>query len=168
MFAITKGGKMKSVICKVLVISSALVLANCAQEKVRKEVDAEVKAEPVHTQAGDLAKKSYLAIENSPSLSTEQKTLLTHLIDQARAENRRLNDEDSKIKGVLIEALTAKQIKSAQVDELKGRLRKVADAKIKNTMKTISQMQSVLGVTETEAREDIYRELLFERPGTRE
>jgi len=159
---------MKFSLMKAFVLVGSFALVNCAETPVAKQIDKEVVNEPAHTQKGELARKGYQAVENS-NLSAEQKLKITHLIDQAHKESVKLTEEDSKLKGVLIETITATPYKTAKVDELKARLRKVSDEKLKNTMHAIREVQKVVGVaTASKDHEEIYRELLFERPGARE
>jgi hypothetical protein len=89
------------------------------------------------------------------------------VIDKAHSESRRLAAEDSKIKGVMIEAMTTAPYDADKVTELKARLTKNSEAKIRNTMHALNDMQRIMGVDKTRANHDlIYRELLYEHPGS--
>jgi hypothetical protein len=159
---------MKSKLFKILAVASAMVLVGCAERQVERQVDAEVKAEPAHVNRGEMERKSFEAVDNS-NLTSDQKAKLTDLIKRAHQESAGLWAEDTKVKGVLIEAMTSTPYRAAQVEELKGRLRKLNEARIKNTMRSISEIQKIVGVNDvSRSREDIYRELLMERPGPRE
>ena len=157
---------MKLKICKALALALAFTLVDCASQQMTKQVDAEVKAEPVHTEPNALANKGYSAVEQSSNLTPEQKIKLTALIDKAHDESKRLAAEDSQIKGVLIETMTATPYDPGKVMELKHRLMKNSQARISNTMHSLHEMQKVMGVSKTPAYHDeIYKELLYEHPG---
>jgi hypothetical protein len=130
---------VKLTICKALALAMAFTLVDCASQKTVKEVDAEVKSEPVHTQPNELANKGYSAVEQSANLNPEQKIKIKALIDRAHEESQRLTDEDSQIKGVLIETMTTTPYNPSKVMELKHRLTKNSRAKIKNTMHALNE-----------------------------
>lgn len=147
-----------------LAVWASFVLGACAQTETKKAVDNEVSAEPVRAMHGDVAMKGFEAIQSSTSLTTEQKTKLKDLHAQMAEETFKNQSETSKLKGVLFETITTSPYDGKKVEEIKGRLLKLNDQKMKSMLEAVGKVQKIVGTNNTDEYKELYRHLLIDNP----
>jgi hypothetical protein len=152
---------MNKIFLNILLIPSLLILANCASTETNRKVDAEVKAEPAHIGTGAVAHSGYETIQDSQNLTNEQKMKLTELVGRMGRETAEINEETSKLKGVLFETLVATPFKAAEVDVIKGRLLKLNDKKMKKMLEALREAEGIIGVNKLGEHKKFLRTMIL-------
>ncbi|HAG92119.1 MAG TPA: hypothetical protein DCL41_09615 [Bdellovibrionales bacterium] len=144
-----------------LALSLTLGLAACSSSPTSEDVDQEVAEQPARTFHGGVAAKGMEAINDSKSLSSDQKDQLKKLHMKMAEETMEIQTEMSKVKGVLFETITSKPYKPKKVAELKKRLLSLNDKKMKNMIQALDKTEKILGENHSpEELKGIYEHML--------
>lgn len=151
-------------VCSLLCL--VMVMSGCASEKVKSEeaqIAKEAQEQPVREMHGQVATKGFEAILTSKDLTEDQKKKLLDLHKKMTQETFKIQDETSQLKGVLFEAITKKPYDSAKVKVLKKKLLSLNDQKMKNMMKALDQVQTIVGEKQSSDTQDFYRPFFWEQ-----
>ena len=151
--------------CRMMIaaVLATVGLMGCAQTQVEKDLDREATAEPARRMHGGVATKGYEAIENSRSLSPEQKQQLKELHGQMIAKTFTIQEDTAKLKGVLFNTLTKSPYDEQKVETIKKRLVALNEQKMQNMFSALSQAQKILGVTPPEERMRLFDDMFLDR-----
>jgi hypothetical protein len=122
-----------------------LTLASCAGGQTRKDVDQKLAGEQPIANTTEMNKDSRATIQNSPTLTDDQKTKLLS-IQAATAESLKNSREELfKLHELLVQEVTSKNYSDDRVNDVKKRLRKLVNARVDTLFKAIDQANDVLG-----------------------
>ncbi|MGZ3771044.1 MAG: hypothetical protein ACXVCP_01855 [Bdellovibrio sp.] len=152
---------LKYVFIVLFLISSINCSTKQAQEE--KKIDQEVQAQPARAPHGEVAQKGFESIVNSKSLTEDQKEKLLKLHSKMAADTFKIQEETSKLKGVLFDTITAKPYDDNKVNLIKKRLISLNDQKMKNMLNAIDEVKAIVGQTEKENIQDFYRPFFWEQ-----
>lgn len=138
-----------------IVAMAGLMAFGCAQKQVEKQVDKEVSAEPARPGRRELSAKATDAIESSKTLNESQKERLHQLQARIAAENTKLREETSKLKGVLFETVTTLPYQPSKVDVIKKRLAKLNQDQLNLMFGALHEAEEIIGYTENTDRREM-------------
>ena len=156
---------MKSKIIFALAVFSVLGAVACAQKKVSKDLDQEVAEQPVRPMHGGVAFKGFEAIQSSKSLTAQQKEKLRELHESMIAGVFGIQEETSKLKGVLFETITTAPYDAGKVKMLKKRLVSLNALKMNQMFHALNEAEKILKQVPPEQKQEIYLGLFFDEPG---
>jgi Spy/CpxP family protein refolding chaperone len=156
---------MKSVFKTFMMGATALVITNCAAKPTQDEVKLanEVQTQPAREMHGGVAAKGMEAILSSNSLTEAQKKQLLSLHGEMAKETFKIQEETSKLKGVLFETITAKPYDRSKVNALKKKLVTLNDKKMKNMFEALDKVQGIIGEKSDTDIQDFYRPFFWEQ-----
>lgn len=136
----------------------------CANQQLEKEINDRSAAQPVRTMHGEVATKGFDAIENSPSLSTEQKQRLLILQKRVMSETFDIQNEISKLKGVLFDSISKSPYDPKIVGALKRRLTILNNQKLDKMFSALNEVEKIVGAIPEAEKKGVYGELLNTSP----
>ena len=139
-------------------------LMACANQQVDNEIQQKAAAQPTRTMHGEVANMGLESIDSSPSLTTEQKQKLHELQERMMKETFRIQDETSKLKGVLFETIATSPYDPKQISSLKKRLTALNDQKMSNMFSALSEAEKIVGYIPATEKRRVYGELLQSSP----
>lgn len=142
-----------------------LAIINCAGKPTPEDVklEKEVQSQPAREMHGGVAAKGMEAILTSKSLTEEQKKQLIHLHGEMAKNTFGIQEEISKLKGVLFETITAKPFDRAKVNSLKKKIVNLNDKKMKNMFEALDKVQAIIGEKSDSDIQDFYRPFFWEQ-----
>ncbi len=156
---------MKSSVRVLVVGLFSVLMVNCASKPSAEEVklEKEVQAQPAAEMHGGVAQKGVESILNSKTLTAEQKKELMNLHGNLAKETFKIQEETSKLKGVLFETITTKPYDRKKVASLKKKLTSLNDKKMKNMFEALDKVQAILGEKSDTDIQDFYRPFFWEQ-----
>ena len=145
------------------IIETIFVLSfflGCARTQVAKDIDAESKAQPARAMHGEVAARGMEVILQSPSLSEEQKERFVELHQQMMAKTFKIQNEISKLKGILFESIVSPSYNAEKIDEIKKRLITLNNERMSNMLNALKEVQTIVGYVPPEERRAIMREFI--------
>ena len=136
-----------------------LLFAACSSTQIEDKVEQEVTEQPARRMHGEVAQKGMSAIENS-SLSTEEKERIQELHSRMSKDTFRIQNEISKLKGVLFETFVTKPYDAKKVNVVKKRLLALNNEKMNNMLNALKEMENILGHIQPEEREIFLRRVM--------
>lgn len=132
---------MKSYI--MLVLTLMLLVSCSSRKKEEREIDQAAAKSPV-TNAQALAGSIEHSINESSTLTEEQKQKLRTIVAENKSTAQKLSEESYKYRDVLVHELFSGKATSKRIRILKKDISRVEKARLKNTYDTIEKMSAVL------------------------
>lgn len=139
-------------------------LSGCATSALEKQVDKEAAAEPPRAMHGELAGKGMDAFRNSPALTETQRRKLSDLHARMMNDTFRIQEEISRLKGVLFDTIVTTPYNAAKAETIKDKLIKLNDKRMTNMFDALTEAEKILGyVSPAERRRQLLGEFMNER-----
>jgi hypothetical protein len=127
-----------------------------------EKVDEEAKSEsPVHM-GGSVAAHGMSIIENSKSLTVDQKLKLTDLSKKMMEEMTKLRDEEGQLKMVLFKTIVDPKADNKKIRTIKNKIISLDRKKTDKMLSALDEAQKIMGRRSAED-EEVYRALMLER-----
>ena len=141
---------------KILCAIFLFTVAGCAHTS--KEVDEKISAEPPVKNSEELAVKARALINSNPNINLEQKSKLFELQDKIRSELMALQEENLKIRALLIQEITSDDYRESKAIVIKNRLKKNENKKLLTYFNAVDEANEILGrENEQEKRLELMR-----------
>lgn len=118
-------------------------LTSCATKNVKKEVREKAATETTKDGAA-LGSTIQDQINNSKTLTAEQKTQLFDLMKTNKATADALTEESFKFRSVLIKELLSGKADAKKVKIIKADIKRIEDKKLKNTFDTVEKISKIV------------------------
>ena len=135
-------------------------LSACARVEVEKKVDQEAAMQPARSMHGGVASKGFAAIFRSSKLTQEQKEKFMDLHKRMVKDTFSIQDEISRLKGVLFETVTEVPYDAAKVNVLKKKLIQLNNAKMDKMLDALEDVKRIVGYMTHEERQQFVRDML--------
>lgn len=127
----------------VLLLVVVLFFVSCSHKKHKQEIQQKVDQSQVKSPAA-LGVTIDEAIDKSPNITAEEKTKLHEIIAANKQKAEALTEESFKLRGVLVQELLSGKVDKKKIRILKKNIKKVEDAKLKNTFETVEKITNVV------------------------
>ncbi len=121
----------------------AFLFCSCSTSE-KKRINDEVLNENQVTDGPTLNQSVHQLIDNSKGLTSEQKNLLTGIIDDIRTKNKSLTEESFKYRSVLMKEIISGEGGRRQIRMIEKQIAKVERERLKNTIKGAEQIASIV------------------------
>ncbi len=132
------------------------------QPSMREQVDNEAKQQAPVEMGGPMAARGMEIIQNSPSLTSEQKEKLMGLSQRMMREMGELRKEESQLKMVLFKTLVDPQSDERKIVVIKNKIVKLDKKRTDKMLSALTEAQKILGRKSLED-EKVYQSLMMER-----
>jgi hypothetical protein len=152
---------VEAIYLALLVLCLAFMVSCSGQTKTERAVEAEIEQAPAIPPGPALTRAAESIIQESPSLSDEQKQKLIALHQQTNAEIGRLRNELSKVQITLAQNLVDPETKPRAIEILKRRAINLEKKRTDTWLDALGQAEKILGRRKIED-ERLYRALLID------
>lgn len=110
---------------------------------------------------GPVAYKGFQEFRSSPDLNEAEKLKMIRLQDEMTGQVMSMQEETSKLKGLLFHTLASTPYEPKKVEEIKKRLVEINDQKMNLMFQALNDAEKILGRVPPEKRRDIYQSFFF-------
>lgn len=128
------------------IILVCIVLGLSISCSTHKKEEKEIQNQVSHTEvsAHNLGKTIHHLIENSKTLSKEQKVELEKILEINRKKAHELIEESYKFRVVLVKELLQPKMNQSKIDLIKSDIKKIEEKRLKNTFGTIEKFTKII------------------------
>jgi len=148
--------------------SFALVLvtlvSSCSHEEINHALQVKLAQEEVPADAQALTSEMRERIQNSKTMTVDQKQQLLSLQAETSSKLVSARSESLKLRSLLIKDLTRNNYNEAEVDLIKSKLKTVEDERLATIFSAVDRVNQILG-RESQEREQYARDLVFQEHG---
>lgn len=134
---------------------------SCSHGSVEDRLDQKLSQDSEIKTGGDVRREATLMIENSPTLTGEQKKALTSLRANIQKELSALNDETLKLRTELIRDLIEPKLNRPEVALIKKRLSDLEAKKLASLFNGVDKANSIMG-REVKRNREILDRMMYE------
>jgi hypothetical protein len=133
-----------------ILISLFLVfgLISCASKKEKMAVKEEMSRAPVIQNEKELYNQQIEILSNNESLTAEQRSKLTSLIEKSRVQSQEIQNEIEKTKLVLFKELVSVKGSKARINILETQLLKLNRKKTRYSISAYREAKTIVGKNE--------------------
>lgn len=146
-----------------LCLCTFITIYSCANTNANKKIDAEIKAETPIKTSSELTNESLAVINDSASLSDEQKYRLAELTTRVNSEMNKAREEEAKVKIVLFKTIVRPDATNKEITILKNRVIEIDRKKTDRMLSALEEAQKIMGRRD-EQDEKFYRAILMDKP----
>lgn len=152
----------KKYVLRILLLSLAL-FSCAAQKRAKEKVENEIKNEEILNQS-NLEQSSRDYILNSKTITDEQKKDLISLQDKTMAESKKINEEMTKAKMILVRTMLTSKVNEREVFILRNKIRKLGKKKVDLDFKSFLEARRIIDpLKELRDREFLYESYMLKR-----
>lgn len=134
-----------------------LTLTSACATQTKKEIDSEVRQTPTPKSMVQAIQKFKTSIENSQTLSSQQKLEILELQEKTYIQTKSIKNKIKKLKVVLFENLMSTNYDPKKMDIISAKIKKLNKDKINLMLKSLADAKEILGKNKTNsAFEDIW------------
>ncbi|MFY7992383.1 MAG: hypothetical protein ACOVP4_03745 [Bacteriovoracaceae bacterium] len=145
-----------------ILMMTFLSLVGCATKKDKQEIQDKVANEPI-TDSKSLGLTIKDLIQSSKTFTDAQKKELEVIMMANKKKAEELTEESYKSRSVLIKELLTGKIDKKKVSLLKKNIKRLEDAKLKNTFETVEKITAIVA-NHPEDKEFAEHLMIFDRP----
>lgn len=145
-----------------ILMMTFLSLVGCATKKDKQEIQDKVANEPI-TDSKSLGLTIKDLIQSSKTFTDAQKKQLEAIMMANKKKAEELTEESYKSRSVLIKELLTGKIDKKKVSLLKKNIKRLEDAKLKNTFDTVEKITAIVA-NHPEDKEFAEHLMIFDRP----
>ncbi len=145
-----------------ILMMTFLSLVGCATKKDKQEIQDKVANEPI-TDSKSLGLTIKDLIQSSKTFTDAQKKELEVIMMANKKKAEELTEESYKSRSVLIKELLSGKIDKKKVSLLKKNIKRLEDAKLKNTFETVEKITAIVA-NHPEDKEFAEHLMIFDRP----
>lgn len=145
-----------------ILMMTLLSLVSCASKKDKQDIQDKVASEPI-TDSKSLGLTVKDLIQSSKTFTDAQKKELELIMMANKKKADELTEESYKSRSVLIKELLSGKINKKKVSLLKKNIKRLEDAKLKNTFETVEKITAIVA-NHPEDKEFAEHLMIFDRP----